>query len=65
VVCRRTCLYAWTLCSRERGMKDSWIVDAKRKLRGEVRDTLFSEGGGVKEQHFVTRFPGYARSPFW
>jgi hypothetical protein len=36
----------------------------KKEIKGEVRDTLFSEGG-EKEHHFVRRFPGYARSSFW
>jgi hypothetical protein len=30
---------------RERYGKDRCRVDSKRKSRGEVRDTLFSEGG--------------------
>jgi hypothetical protein len=29
----------------ERGGKNRWIVDARRKSRGEVRDALFSDRG--------------------
>jgi hypothetical protein len=48
---------------RERERKDRWRVDAKRKGRWQVRDTLFSEE--EKEHHFAIRFPSCARSYFW
>jgi hypothetical protein len=48
---------------RERDGKDRRKVDSKRKSKGEVRDTLFSERG--ERASFFRRFPGYARSSFW
>jgi hypothetical protein len=39
------------------------MVEAKRKLWGEARDTLLG-GVGVEKHLIVRRFPGVARSSF-